>query len=480
MRSSSTISLFSAQTEPNRQPYTLLISLLAHGAAFALLFFGIASAPKMKPPALAERFDVRSLELNTLDTEMERNEAKAVKSLSKHAPKQSSSSSGSQQEQTPLMRQVALAMPARQTLIQPDVLKPVKLPDIPVPTVVLWNAAKTPAKVLVAPMPTPPPMAAAVLPSLQKPTMEPKLADIAIPSASLPKLTSPILPSTTSPVVLQAPKPTPPATIITAASSAQPTAARVMSLSDLHMANGAVTLPPVNETAAANSPGALAAGQAKNPSEASHGNPASKATDKAGDKAPGKDPGPAAASTAGDSKGHADDAKGANTASGQAGFGLGSRAVHIARPKEGKFGAVIVGSSLQEQYPETADLSSGKMAYTVYVPVGLQKSWPLQYWLTQSESAAQAGSTNHVEAPYPYDIVRPNIAPGSLDADALIVHGFINQKGRFEALAVVFPPEFAQAQFVLNALALWQFRPAMQNGQDVKVEVLLIIPEVPD
>ncbi|MGA3080939.1 MAG: hypothetical protein ABSD44_06110 [Terracidiphilus sp.] len=476
MRSSSTISLFSAQTEPNRQPYTFLISLLAHGAAFALLFFGIASAPKMKPRTLAERFDLRQLELHTLDTEMARDEAKAVKSLHKDAPKRPSSSSSSEQEQTPLMRQVALAMPARQTLVQPDVLKPVKLPDIPVPTVVIWNAAKTRAKVVVAPLPTPPPMAAAVMPSLQKPTVEPKLADIALPSASLPKLTQHILPSTTSPVVLQAPKPTPPAPITTAAGSAQPTAAAVMSLSDMHMANGAVTLPPVNETAAANSPGALAEGQAKTPSEAGHGNPAGKA----GDKPAGKDAGSASASNAGDSKGRADNAKGANTASGQAGFGLGSQTVHITRPKEGKFGAVIVGSALQEQYPETADLSSGKMAYTVYVPVGLQKSWPLQYWLANSESAAQAGSANHIEAPYPYDIIRPNIAPGSFDADALIVHGFINQKGRFEALTVIFPPEFAQAQFVLNALALWEFRPATQNGQDVKVEVLLIIPEIPE
>jgi hypothetical protein len=74
--------------------------------------------------------------------------------------------------------------------------------------------------------------------------------------------------------------------------------------------------------------------------------------------------------------------------------------------------------------------------------------------------------------------VRPNIAPGSIDADALMVHGFVNQAGRFEALAVAFPPQFAQAQFVLNSLAQWQFRPATQNGQDVKVEVLLIIPEM--
>ena len=71
----------------------------------------------------------------------------------------------------------------------------------------------------------------------------------------------------------------------------------------------------------------------------------------------------------------------------------------------------------------------------------------------------------------------PNLAPGDIDADALIVHGFINQEGRFEALAIAFPPQFPQARFVLDSLAQWHFRPAAQNGQKVKVEVVLIIPE---
>ena len=59
-----------------------------------------------------------------------------------------------------------------------------------------------------------------------------------------------------------------------------------------------------------------------------------------------------------------------------------------------------------------------------------------------------------------------------------MVHGFVNLTGRFEQLAIVFPTEFAQAKFVLNALQQWKFRPARQNGQLAPVEVLLIIPAV--
>jgi len=76
--------------------------------------------------------------------------------------------------------------------------------------------------------------------------------------------------------------------------------------------------------------------------------------------------------------------------------------------------------------------------------------------------------------------VRPNIAPGSIDADALMIHGFVNKAGRFEQLAVAFPPEFPDTRFVLEELAKWEFRPASQGGQYVRVEVLLVIPEIPE
>jgi hypothetical protein len=136
----------------------------------------------------------------------------------------------------------------------------------------------------------------------------------------------------------------------------------------------------------------------------------------------------------------------------------------------------VVGSSLADQYPEAADLWSGRMSYTVYLKVGLPKNWILSYSLANPGNVP-AGDPSRLEAPWPYDLVLPNIPPDAIDSDALMIHGFVNLAGRFEALAVVFPPDFAQAQFVLNSLSQWQFRPATKNGQDVKVEILLIIPE---
>jgi len=383
----------------------------------ALLFFGIISAPKVKTPTLAERYAVRHLDLHTLDSQMQR----AAKPVVKPAMKQS------------VLRQIAKAAPARQTLIQPDIPKPLPITvDIPLPTVVIWNHMKAPTVTLVAPLPEKPAVAE-VKPSIQPPNEETHLADISINASELGARIPLILPSSTSPVIVHGPETANQGKVTTAAGSAQPTSAAVMSLSDLRMADGAVTLPPVNQTASSNSSGALAPGQA--------------------------------------------DGSGGGS---RTGSDVGSQltATHIALPKEGQFGAVVVGSSLEEKYPETANIWSGRLAYTVYLHVGLAKSWILQYSLSSYDSASASGNIMHIGAPWPYSIVRPNIAPGAIDADALMVHGYVNQAGRFEALAIAFPPAFAQAQFVLDSLSQWQFRPATQNGKNVRVEVLLIIPEI--
>jgi hypothetical protein len=147
----------------------------------------------------------------------------------------------------------------------------------------------------------------------------------------------------------------------------------------------------------------------------------------------------------------------------------------IDRPKDGHFGVVVVGDSVAEEYPEVAGILAGRLAYTVYLHVGQTKSWILQYCLPRTAQAA--GSTIRPDAPWPYVMVTPHLSPGDYDADALLVHGFIDAAGHFEKLAIVFPAQFAQSGFVLAALQQWQFRAASQNGQSTAVEVLLIIPQ---
>jgi hypothetical protein len=297
------------------------------------------------------------------------------------------------------------------------------------------------------------------------------LSNISISPSPLTAPKLPTLPSTTSPIAIQATGRVqlPPATV--SQPTAQPTPAAIMSLSDLKMAQGTVVLPPVNETAAADSKGALAPGAAKEPS-------APGKSDQAGNAGAGTNAANAADPSA-EAVAKLEPAGSSPFPGADAGFDQDGRpsATKITLPKDGQFGAVVVGESLDDQYPELTTVWGGRLAYTVFLHVGLARSWILQYSLPRSDEAAAAGNIARLEAPWPYNIVRPNMAFGPQSGSTIMVHGFVNQAGRFEGLNIVFPPQFPLAQFVIKSLESWQFRPASQNGQVARVEVLLIIPE---
>jgi hypothetical protein len=337
--------------------------------------------------------------------------------------------------------------------------------------VVIWSPEKAPVKTIVPPHPQPP-TASDVTPSISPPNEEVNLADLGISATDAPVQDPLIQASTTSPVVVHAPDLLQMPPVTTSDSTAQPTPATVLSLSDLHMEEGTVTLVPANETASTSAPGSLAPGQAQNAAPQANAGGAGART--AGQDAAQGTPTPGAGSSAGEALA----GRGQNPG---AGSGPGAPSATIIQlPHDGEFGSVVVGDSVSSQYPDLPSQWASRMAYTVYLHVGLTRSWILQYSLPAAAEASAAGQVVRIEAPWPYNIVRPDIPSGSVDADALMVHGFVNQSGRFDSLSVAFPADYAQAQFLLGSLLQWQFRPAAQNGQPVRVEVMLIIPQQND
>ena len=481
MSSSPMMTLFSERPNLSLRPSSFAASILVHAAGIGLASLGILYAQESNNRVFIERYAVRRLDLHATEQEMRQTAGNGIEYpgplfMRLNPVAQALTSDGEPTAQPAVLQEIAKAAPGPQTLLQPYLDSHRMQPqETPVPTVLIWSAENQPAKTIVAPLRENLP-AAIVQPSPDPPNKEVNLADLGISATDKAAQTPAIIPSTTAPVVVRRPEQLQMAPITTVTSSAQPIPAAVMSLSNLRMTEGSVTLPPVNETVSSASPGALAPGQAKDSLQAGSGNPASKAS--------GREAGPGSGNGR-DQPDPSEVAGSRSIASIGPGPGVGAAfssgnqpsTEPIALPRDGQFGAVVVGASLEEKYPEIAGLWSGRMAYTVYLHVGLSMNWILQYSLPRSADAAEAGNIARLAAPWPYNIVRPNLAPGAINADALMVHGFVNQDGRFEALAITFPTEFAQAQFVLHALEQWQFRPAAQNGQSTRVEVLLIIPE---
>jgi len=458
------ISLFSTRPEPRQRPASFAFSIVAHAAATLLLSFGIIYTPELNDRIVTKRYIVRHLDLRTPKTPVRQSASKGVVYPGLHEAVVHKTSPGIKPAQLQaVMRLTADADKGPQTLIQPDISEPVQLKvETPVPSVTIWTPKVTPVKVIVAPQPQPA-TASDVKPSVKAPNLEVNLADLPISSTDYPTEALPVFPSSTSPLTVHGPKVVQLSPVTATQPSAQPTPTAVMSISDLRMPDGTATLPPINETAAQSEFGTLAPGQPStgNRSSVTGGQGIEHPAGDSGQ--PGGVPGPG---------------NGTRTGSGTgSGTDDGPTTVQFNLPKNGQFGAVVVGASLEAKYPELSGVWSDRVAYTVYLHVGLSKSWILQYSLPRSTEAQDSGNVSRLEAPWPYNIVRPNLAPDSLNADALLVHGYVNEAGKFESLGVAFPPDFQAAQFVLDALNQWQFRPAARNGLVQKVEVLLIIPE---
>jgi hypothetical protein len=480
MPSSRITTLFAEVPTSRREPSVFLLSILVHGLALGLLYLGLKNAVRIENVPFT-RYTVRLMNLESPQLQPRAARQSAGQGSARAASRsttRATSSPGGAPAAPSLPVELAQTIPAPQTLVQPDLPRNLLNPKlIPIPSVLMWSPENLPVTKILPPPPEPAVMAN-INPSIEKPNHEVNLADLKVSAtAFVTKMPAP-LPSTTAPLVVRGPEksaqaPSP------ASKSTAPTPATVMSLSDIQLERGTLALPLINETAPAGSAVMLLPGLAKDSSGTNSASPANDQNGSSKGQSSGNQVGKAAAPVSGPGG-----QNGENPGLGL-GVGLGPGSGSAKEPtltrvdvsKDGHFGAVVVGSSLAEEYPETVGVWSGRLVYTVYLHVGLPKSWILQYGLPRSAEASAARSVARPEAPWPYLMERFELAPGDSDADAIMVHGFVNAGGHFENLAIVFPTEFAQAKFVLNALAQWQFRPAVLNGKIAAVEVLLIIPD---
>ena len=353
----------------------------------------------------------------------------------------------------------------------------------------IWSPGSLPAVTITPPRPqiahTP-----ISTPSLETPNNELRIADVKMSASSFSPSTITLPPSTTAPLVVKHASVPAQMPAISSSSMGPATPARVISLSDVQLAHGTIALPALNEVGAANGvddPNAEKALAGSNSNGT--GKPNADGTGSKNDRGhDGSGAGggnqQASAGAGGQAAAQGIGRGGANdgSASGNEGNGIGTgepgtaSLTELRQPMDGQFGAVIVGSSIAEKYPETMRLWAGRLAYTVYLHVGLEKNWILQYAVTREASSA-SGNATQPHAPWPYLMERPTLVSADFNSDAVMVHGLLNTSGHFERLAVVFPTDFSQAKFVLSALQQWRFRPALQDGRIIAVEVLLIIPE---
>lgn len=482
MGTSQPISLFAVPQQTHQKPTSFLVSGVLHVVVVGLIAYGFIFAPRINMRAAADRYTMREVDINLPDPVRRQNSANSGMYPGQNSTAHTQAAHNLPAAPTSSPLQIPKLHLAEHTIVQPDIPPNQLISKAKLPSLLLWSAQRPKLQLITPPQP----QKLAInntRPVLTRPTAETHVSDVPVTSTPFESRLPMPTPSRSSPVVVSG------ATVAdllpesSSKSSLQPSSAAMMSISEEEMAKGTIALPAVNQTGAGNENGAMRPGKVGNSSQSGKGEQNSSGADKGiqlSQGAAGNTPGPAG-SRSGNGPGNGGNAgksNGNGGAGGGGGEGTEPSYTRMTLPQNGQYGVVVVGSTLTDEFPETARLWGGRLVYSVYLHVGLSRSWILQYTLPSSKvEAASAGNNNHVEAPWPTYIVRPSNAPANINADALMVHGFVNEAGHFESLALVFPAQFTQTRLLLQALEQWKFRPAKHNGQLAKVEVLLIIPE---
>lgn len=129
-------------------------------------------------------------------------------------------------------------------------------------------------------------------------------------------------------------------------------------------------------------------------------------------------------------------------------------------------------------------LRGGKI-YTIYLPMP-GKNWILQYCRrspsSPKRSARSRGFVIHLDhglvppqAEKKFDFRRPPIPDDKAD-DMVILYGVIRTDGRVDELRILQSVQADVDQVAVAAFGRWRFKPALQVGKPVTVEILLGIP----
>ena len=430
MNSAQILTLFAEPQFPTRS-YSLLASILVHGTGGVVISIGMLR----NPPVIQASLHSNLVHVVRLSASMD-----AQLAARAYTPPLSWSDLEPVPERDWRKESEVSAKVSRtrqtQVLLQADT-SVVQIRDEVAPSLMI--VAARPVNISLIEEPSHPDAgSAAVRPKLELPNGEAHVEEINVTSSPSATEKSTVLPSSTTPIAIGSSNQVLPG--LSSEFNQHAALARMVSISDQQLVSGSVVLPEVSIV----------------PARVSFEN---------------GEQDQSSAARAGHARAE-DSAQGIGN-----GNGSNVSGKRISLPKNGHFPVVLIGDSIQEAYPETAGTWRGRLAYTVYLPIDAGKRWILQYSLSSASQPAGAMSAARPQAPWPVDMLVPNLDAYLSGLGAVIVHGVISPEGRFDDLAVAFPPQFPEEAALLDALKKWVFRPGFQRGRPVELEMLLIIPE---
>jgi hypothetical protein len=151
----------------------------------------------------------------------------------------------------------------------------------------------------------------------------------------------------------------------------------------------------------------------------------------------------------------------------------------VNHPANGSYDVVVTQAASVHDSAARGSSATGTV-YTVYLAVGDDKEWVLEFRGAASPRQPQStlqimvGDDSSITPPYPILTVIPDKLPAALGTK-LVLDGSITAAGRLRNVQLAGPASVLSER-ILELLEEWRFRPALQNGLAVEVDVRLIVP----
>lgn len=153
----------------------------------------------------------------------------------------------------------------------------------------------------------------------------------------------------------------------------------------------------------------------------------------------------------------------------------------IEHPTNGSFDVVVMQSRARDDLPDVGGMLTGNPVYTVYLRVGDQREWLLEYCAQTGESPQgnpyqiNIDDAAPITPPYPISTTIPNNILGQPITRHIVLHAFLTASGNLRNVKAI----DANNPLVIQILALlseWQFRPALRKNKPIDIEILLVVP----
>jgi hypothetical protein len=155
--------------------------------------------------------------------------------------------------------------------------------------------------------------------------------------------------------------------------------------------------------------------------------------------------------------------------------------IRIANPPNGAFDVVVTQSATPPALQGLGVSLAGSPVFTVYLKVGDDREWLLQYCLPVASKPVTnpyeifVGAPAAIVPPYPLSTVIPKSILGRRSASSVAFHGRLTASGAFLNLELT-PQKSALGLQILPMLDDWRFRPAAVDGRPSEIEILLVVP----